>query len=293
MKYFIFLFVVALMNATGQSLKNLSLTVEKEFRLLKGTFALSFLNISVPEDVLFFNADTVFHAASTMKTPVMVQVMSDVSDGKMSLEDTVLVKNEFKSIVDGSSYSMDIGVDSGEGLYKFIGKFTTVRELVLQMITVSSNLATNILIDIIDARRVMGTLNELGVRGVTVLRGVEDGLAFNAGLNNTVTANGLAELFRQIYIRKFPDEPRYDEMISILRQQKFNDLIPRNLPEDVVVAHKTGSITGVMHDSGLIFLPDGRVYVLVILGKGIDNVPEAKKMYGRVSEAVYKHLTDN
>lgn len=293
MKYFIFLFVVALMNATGQSLKNLSLTVEKEFRLLKGTFALSFLNISVPEDVLFFNADTVFHAASTMKTPVMVQVMSDVSDGKMSLEDTVLVKNEFKSIVDGSSYSMDIGDDSGEGLYKFIGKYTTVRELVLQMITVSSNLATNILIDIIDARRVMGTLNELGVRGVTVLRGVEDGLAFNAGLNNTVTANGLAELFRQIYIRKFPDEPRYDEMISILRQQKFNDLIPRNLPEDVVVAHKTGSITGVMHDSGLIFLPDGRVYVLVILGKGIDNVPEAKKMYGRVSEAVYKHLTDN
>lgn len=291
MKHFIFLIMVMLMNTNGQDITNLTRLVEKEFNSLDGTFAVSYINLANLNDRLAVNGDTVFHAASTMKTPVMVQVMRDVSEGRMSLEDSVLVKNEFKSIVDGSSYSMDIGDDSGEKLYELIGHSTTIRELVFQMITVSSNLATNILIDIIDARRVMATLQDLGVNGVTVLRGVEDGLAFNAGLNNTVTANGLAELFSKIYIWQYPDAPRYNEMISILRQQQFKDLIPSTLPKGVIVAHKTGSITGVMHDSGLIYLPDGRVYVLVILGKGIKNVPEVKKMYGRVSEAVYKYVT--
>lgn len=291
MKYFYFFLAVILMNTNSQSLTELSEKIEGEFSSQKGVFALTCISLADSNDFLSVNGDTVFHAASTMKTPVMVQVMRDVSEGRLSLEDTVLLNNEFKSIVDGSSYSMDINDDGGEALYKFIGSYKKVHELVFEMITVSSNLATNILIDMIDARRVMATLDELGVKGVTVLRGVEDGLAYNAGLNNTVTANGLAELFRQIYIRKYPDEKRYHEMISILKQQKFNDLIPRNLPKDVVVAHKTGSITGVVHDSGLIFLPDGKVYVLVLLGKGIENVPEVKEMYGRVSEEIYQYFS--
>lgn len=291
MKNAVLLFVILLMNVHSQDLATLRKKTEKEFASQKGTFALAYINLSGSSEGFSVNGDTLFHAASTMKTPVMVQVMRDVAEGKMSLEDTVLIKNEFKSIVDGSAFSMDIGEDSGEGLYKFLGKYKTVRELVFEMITVSSNLATNILIDMVDAKRVMTTLTSLNVKDVTVLRGVEDILAFDAGLNNTTTANGLAELFKQIYVRKYPDEKRYKEMISILSAQKFNDLIPSTLPKDVVVAHKTGSITGVMHDSGLIFLPDGKVYTLVILGKGIENVPEVKKMYGRVSEAVYRYIS--
>lgn len=291
MKNAVLLFVILLMNVHSQDLATLRKKIEKEFASQKGTFALAYISLSGSSEGFSVNGDTLFHAASTMKTPVMVQVMRDVAEGKMSLEDTVLIKNEFKSIVDGSTFSMDIGEDSGEGLYKFLGKYKTVRELVFEMITVSSNLATNILIDMVDAKRVMTTLTSLNVKDVTVLRGVEDILAFDAGLNNTTTANGLAELFKQIYVRKYPDEKRYKEMISILSAQKFNDLIPSTLPKDVVVAHKTGSITGVMHDSGLIFLPDGKVYTLVILGKGIENVPEVKKMYGRVSEAVYRYIS--
>ncbi|QOJ29654.1 MAG: serine hydrolase [Ignavibacteriales bacterium] len=285
---FLFVFV---MQINSQDISRLRSLVEDEFRTHKGVFALSYLNISEPGDKLSVNGDTIFHAASTMKTPVMVQVMRDVSEGRLSLEDTLLLKNEFKSIVDGSIYRMDIDEDSGEGLYKFLGQYKTIRELVFEMITVSSNLATNILIDRIDAKRVMATLSELDVEGVTVLRGVEDIPAFRAGLNNTVTADGLAALFTQIYIRKYPDEVLFTEMLSVLKQQKFRDQIPRFLPDNVLVAHKTGSITGVTHDSGLVFLPDGRVYALVLLGKNIENISSAKEMYGRISELVYKHIT--
>lgn len=78
-------------------------------------------------------------------------------------------------------------------------------------------------------------------------------------------------------------------MTATLLDQKFNTIIPAKLPENVKVAHKTGSLTGVRHDSGIIFLPDGRMYVLVLLSKGIkDDVATCAAM-ATVSEWIYQY----
>jgi beta-lactamase class A len=79
-------------------------------------------------------------------------------------------------------------------------------------------------------------------------------------------------------------------MIKILLDQTFNDIIPAGLPKDVKVAHKTGSITGVHHDSGIVFLPDGRKYVLVLLSKDLTDENAAVQSMAKISSMIYDSL---
>jgi len=81
-----------------------------------------------------------------------------------------------------------------------------------------------------------------------------------------------------------------EDMIRILLDQRFGELIPALLPKNVKVAHKTGSITGVQHDSGIILLPDGRKYVLVMLSKDLREEKPAVKAMARVSEIIYQYF---
>jgi beta-lactamase class A len=79
-------------------------------------------------------------------------------------------------------------------------------------------------------------------------------------------------------------------MIQILLQQKLREKIPAKLPADVKVANKTGSITRISHDSGIVFLPDGRKYVLVLLSKGIEDETSANETLANVSRIIYDHV---
>lgn len=81
-------------------------------------------------------------------------------------------------------------------------------------------------------------------------------------------------------------------MINILLDQKFNDKIPAKLPKNVKVAHKTGWITGVNHDAGIVFLPDGRKYVLVLLSKELENDKAAVKSMAKVSRMIYDYVME-
>ena len=95
----------------------------------------------------YFRADEPFHAASTMKIPVLIELFHQAREGKLKLDDAVPIKNEFHSLVDGSVYTLDAGDDSEAELYKAVGQTRTLRQLCELMITVSSNFATNLLIE--------------------------------------------------------------------------------------------------------------------------------------------------
>ena len=268
------------------SMSTLRESVMQEFKSVKGTFALAYYDLS-SGSALLINEKETFHAASTMKTPVMIEVFKQVRAGKFGLDDSILVKNEFKSIVDGSPYQMDLSEDSDDSMYRRINGKATVRELLYQMITVSSNLATNILIDLVDAKNVTETMRGIGAGDILVLRGVVDGKAYERGLNNTTTAYDLMVIMKTIAEGKAVDQAASKEMTGILLDQKFRDLIPALLPDGVRVAHKTGSITGVRHDSGFVILPDGRTYVLVILSKGLEDEEAGKRAIARISRLIY------
>jgi beta-lactamase class A len=272
------------------SLISLQNTIDSITSTRQGTFAVAFWDLKTGQKY-FSKEKEQFHAASTMKTPVMIEVFRQVSAGMISLNDSIPVVNAFNSIIDGSTYSLDLGDDSDDGLYNRIGQKETIRELVFKMITVSSNLATNILIGIVEPDNIMRTMREMGCHDIRVRRGVEDGKAFDAGLNNTTTAYDLAKIFEAIAAKRAVSAEASEQMLEILRAQKFKSMIPAKLPPNVIVAHKTGSITNVQHDSGIIYLPDGHAYVLVILSKDLKSNKEGIEVVASLSKAVYDFVT--
>lgn len=271
-------------------LQELEAQIQTEFSEEPGTFALAFKDLSTDETLLI-NARDSFHAASTMKTPVLIELYKQAAEGHFALSDSILVKNEFKSIVDGSLYSMDIGEDSEEKLYKAIGSKATIADLAYDMIIASSNLATNIVIELVDAKNVTQTMRELGAPEINVLRGVEDIKAYEQGLSNSTTAFDLMAIFEQLGKEAVVSKEASREMIEILLDQKFNDIIPALLPKDVKVAHKTGNITAVHHDSGIVFLPNGKKYVLVLLSKELGDFDAGTARMAKVSKIVYDYIS--
>jgi len=217
------------------------------------------------------NADVVMHAASTMKVPVMIEAFRRADTGELPLDREVVLRNEFKSIVDGSPYSLSPDDDSDLELYSRVGRKITVRELVTRMIDRSSNLATNVMIDLLDAKRVQATIESLGTTKMRVLRGVEDSKAYRAGLSNTATARDLMVLLRAIALNLAASPGACNAMREILLGQKFNELIPAGLPPGTYVAHKTGSITAIRHDAAIVYPRIGPPYVLVVLTRGITD----------------------
>jgi len=95
----------------------------------------------------FLRADEPFHAASTMKVPVLIELYHQAHQGKLLLEETLVIRNEFRSLVDGSAYTLDASDDSEADLYRAVGSTRTLAQLSELMITVSSNFATNLLIE--------------------------------------------------------------------------------------------------------------------------------------------------
>ena len=237
---------------------------------------------------VFIDPDKPFHAASTMKVPVMIELFAQAKAGSLSLDDSLTIRNEFRSIVDGSPYSLSEGDDSDKVVYAAIGKTMTLRQLCEAMITVSSNFAANLLIDKLGATRIAATTKKLGADGMVVLRGVEDQKAFEKGLNNATTARALLILFEKLARHEAVDAKSDAAMIEILKRQEFNDAIPAGLPLGTAVAHKTGNITKIHHDAAIVFGP--RPYVIVLLVRGIQDQKKSGALMAKLSRVIYRSV---
>ncbi len=251
--------------------------------------AVAFSNLAGGEEILI-NPDHAFHAASTMKIGVLMEVFHQAGQGIFRLDDRMDVKNQFASIVDGSAYKLDPKDDSEFTLYDRLGQKETIRELSRLMIVRSSNLATNLLIEKVGAEKVMAFMKEQGAPSVKILRGVEDSKAFAKGLNNTTTARGLMTLLKLLAERKAVSPEASDAMLAILRGQEFREGIPAGLPEGTAVAHKTGWIKGAYHDAALISPKGHPGYVLVVLTKGIADEKKAHALVSDISRMVHQQV---
>jgi len=236
-------------------------------------------------DELLIQPDASFHAASTMKVPVMIELFRQARAGFFKLDDRMPVTNTFRSVVDGSPYVLNPADDSDTELYKRLGQRVTYRELCDAMITVSSNLAANILIERLGPRKIQVTSDMLGALGMRVLRGVEDTKAFQQGVNNTTTARALLTLMEKIALGQAVDKPASAEMVAVLKRQTFNDRIPAGVPPGIAVAHKTGEITKIQHDAAIVFA--ARPFALVVLVRGLDDVKKGSALTADITRVVY------
>lgn len=228
----------------------------------------------------------IFHAASLMKVPVMVEIFRLIAEGSLTLDKHILIKNHFYSVADHSVYKIE--EDTDVHTYKNIGKTLPIKDLIHQMITVSSNIATNLLFELIQLQDLDNTLKQLGVHNSNVLRGVEDLKAFEQNQNNTITSADIAVIFEHLLNSTCISESHDQSMIRILQDQKMNEMIPAGLPTGTNVAHKTGDITRIHHDAGIIYPAHGAPYVLAILIEGIENQNTSARLGASLSSTIYQ-----
>ena len=259
-------------------------------RVAGATVGVAFRDLS-RTDTLYLGADERFHAASTMKVPVMIELFRQIDRRRLRLDQQLEVKNEFASIVDGSPYALNAADDSDSLVYSWVGSKVSVHDLLEHMITRSSNLATNTLIGLVGANAANATALALGARDIEVLRGVEDGKAYAAGMNNMTTARDLSTLMAAIETGVAASRSSIDSMRAILLRQQFNEEIPAGLPTGTRVAHKTGQITGHLHDAAIVYPQNRGPYVLVVLTRGIDDEKVARSLIADISRLVYEHAT--
>ena len=258
--------------------------------------ALSFALHDYAADLSFsYGASRVFHAASTIKLTILLALFRAAETGRLRLGDRLHVRNRFRSQADGSPFFLQADRDGDPDLYKSVGRTASLQSLAETMIVRSSNLATNLLIDYLEVPFVTETLETAGLSALRCVRGVEDEAAFAKGLNNHVTAEGLLLFFRRVHEARVLTPESRDRMFDILFQQRFNSMIPGGLPDAAKarVAHKTGEISTVCHDAGMVFLPGRAPYALVVLTEyaGAGSAAARHKLVASISGAVFSFLT--
>jgi beta-lactamase class A len=237
------------------------------------------------------NGDRWFHAASTIKVPVLLGVFDAIDEGRLQPYSRIHIRNRFLSVADGSPFRVESGRDANAEVHAALGKMLTVRELAEHMIVTSSNLATNLLLDVVGVDAARRTLSRLGLNGIELHRGVEDEAAWAQGLNNRITADGLCAALRAIEERRAISDHASQAMLDILHQQRFRSGIPAGLPDDARVAHKTGEMSTAAHDGGVVYLEGRKPYVVVILTEWEPETDGRRKLIARISRAVYRHVT--
>ena len=240
---------------------------------------------------LHYKADRWYHAASTIKVPILLGVFAAIDRGDLLPHSRVHVRNRFLSVVEGVPFRVESGRDANSAVHNAIGKMMRVDELAYHMITTSSNLATNLLLGVIGPESVNETLRELDVDdGLELRRGVEDELAFEHQINNRVTADGLLRVLVMLAEGKAFSPALSRRMMDILHGQEFNQGIPARLPKAARVAHKTGEISTVAHDAGVIYLPKRKPYALVILSEWDQATTGRSRTIATISHTIYEFL---
>jgi len=241
---------------------------------------------------LHYNADRWFHAASTIKVPILLGAFAAIDRGELLPHSRVHVRNRFLSVVENVPFRVESGRDANSAVHNAIGKMMRVDELAYHMITTSSNLATNLLLGVIGPDAVNRTLKELDVDdGIELKRGVEDELAFEKGINNMVTADGLLRILVLLSEGKAFSPALSRRMMDILHGQEFNQGIPARLPKGARVAHKTGEISTVAHDAGVVYLPKRKPYVVVILTEWDPEGSGRSRTIAAISHTIYEFLS--
>jgi beta-lactamase class A len=215
-----------------------------------------------------YNSDRLFPSASLVKIPIMAAVFQAVQENRLTLDQLVTLK--------GSDQV------SGSGIIKTMsaGSQFTVGQLLELMVTRSDNTAANMLINLLGREYLNAYFKRIGLRNTNLSRKMMDFKDRRKGIENYTTPQDVSCLLEKMYKGSFINAQKSQQCLSLLKLQKVKDRIPRRLPEDVVVAHKTGLERSACHDAGIVFTPHGDFLICVL------TRPRAKTSYRTCKEFI-------
>ena len=231
------------------------------------------------------------YAASTMKLPLVIAAFRRAVRGEVDLAAPVPVTGTFASVLDGSPFALDGADDQDPQTWASLGGTRTVAELADAAITQSSNIATNLLIDVVGLAEVAEVLRIVGCSPATVVaRGIEDAAARRAGLTNTVTASDLGLVMAAVGRRepRLGGEAVLGPVEELLSRQVHLDQVPAGLPAGTPTASKSGWIPGVSHDVALV-RPEGEDPFVLAVCTTVDlDEAQAAGLVAEVAREVWR-----
>ncbi len=259
-------------------LRDLRNLAREEFKNAKIEYAFVIKKLGFLEPELLHKAQKQFPAASLIKLPILAAAFYAVSEKKISLKEVVTIRKK------------DLAGGSGRLKALSLPKKLTFARLLELMISSSDNTATNKVIEILDFEYINGIFKRLGLIDTALVRKMMDFSQRKNGIENYTSAADISYLLEKIYGRGLVNQKLSKLALSFLKKQKVNDRLPRYLPAEVVVAHKTGLERGVVHDAGIIFTSGGD-YLICVLVKGSKSYAPAKKFIAQLSLLAYNLYT--
>lgn len=243
-------------------------TVEESLKGTTGTYSVAIKNLKTGEMYLK-NENRVYEAASLYKLWIMLAVMEQIEQGTIDENQVLSAKAE------ELNEKFDIATESAEmkeGEIKM-----TVSEAMSQMITISHNYAALLLSSKVRLSNVKTQMDKYGF--------------FTSHLNPPrTTANDILIYYEKLYKKELVNGTRSEQMIELLAKQQLNDRVPKYLPENTKIAHKTGELGGVKHDAGIVFTDKGD-FIIVLMSQSKDPKAAAERE-ALVSKAVFEYFAD-
>lgn len=221
------------------------------------------------------NQDKLFPSASLVKIPIMAACFQAVYEGRLILRETMVLRVSNKT--------------PGSGILKNIASGTaiSVEKLIEVMITQSDNTAANMLIERLGFDYLNDYFRKSGLRYTNISRKMMDFQDRKRGVENYTSASDIAYLLEKFYHRQFLSRTVSEKCLSMLLRQKVNDRIPKKLPDDWPVAHKTGLERNVCHDAGIVFTQQGD-FLVCVLTKSRAGTRQVKEFISNLSLVIFK-----
>lgn len=223
---------------------------------------------------LDIDGDRPFPAASTIKLPILIAFFQDLDAGKVSLDETLVMRNDL--VTGGSGDMQDYPV----------GSQFSARETVTKMITISDNTATNMIIDRLGGiARLNARFQSWGLQDTVIRNWLGD---FRG--TNTTSSLDMVRLLAMLENDKLLSSSSKAEALDLLRHTTIRTLLPAGLGPGADIADKTGDIGFLIGDAGLITMPSGRRYLAGIYVIRPYDDPRGRDFIRQVSQLVYSYL---
>lgn len=248
--------------------EELSKIVQDRLKDKDGEYAVYIEDLTDGEKYTLRSSDS-FLAASLYKVYLMAAVLKEIEDGRLKMEDGLSSSKDHLEEVFGDS---DFGYEDAPDQIEY-----TVEEALERVGRISDNFASIMLAEKIGWDKVVAMADSLGVENTKIKAPI------------STSASDIGEFFKDLYQKKVVSESVSNRIIDLLSLSQLNDRIPAGVPDDIKVVHKTGELSGIRNDAGIVYL-EGRAYVIVLMSKNLKYEDDGVETLVNISKGVYEYF---